>query len=122
LKAAFLSRWVWLNKTIFYIAVVLGCIIAFSPSEAGLQPQLNDKFLHIVGFFLISVLCHLAHPKVHKGLLLLGLAVLGLAIEMVQAYLPYRDFSLLDWAADISGVFVYFCLLSKIVTDKFLLD
>ena len=103
---------IWLNKIIFYTAVVAGCIIAFSPAEAGLQPALNDKFLHIVGFIVMAFLSHLAHPYSKKRYLIFGLTVLGLLIEAVQAYLPYRDFSLWDWGADILGVLLYFQVLA----------
>jgi len=112
----------WLNKVIFYCAVLVGCVIAFSPPEAGLQPQLNDKLLHTVGFFSIAVLCHLAHPKARAYLLVLGLALLGLAIEFVQAYLPYRTFSLWDWVADLSGILLYFLFIARIVIYKFMPD
>jgi len=93
---------------VFYFAVIAGCVIAFSPAEAGLQPQLNDKFLHTTGFFVMAFLAHLAHPYAKKMHLIIGLAILGLMIELVQAYLPYRDFSLWDWGADILGAVLYY--------------
>jgi len=111
-----------INKVVFYTAVVAGCVIAFSPAEAGLQPQLNDKFLHIVGFFVMAVMSHLAHPKSNQYVLGLGLMLFGLAIELVQAYLPYRTFSLWDWCADISGIAAYFLFISPFVTYKLLPD
>lgn len=97
----------------FYSAVVAGCVVAFSPAEAGLQPALNDKFLHTTGFIVMALLSHLAHPHLKKRYLIVGLAVLGLVIEVVQAYLPYRDFSLWDWCADILGVVLYFQLFAR---------
>jgi len=104
----FLIQTIWLNKLVFYFAVIAGCVIAFSPAEAGLQPQLNDKFLHTTGFFVMAFLAHLAHPYAKKMHLIIGLAILGLMIELVQAYLPYRDFSLWDWGADILGAVLYY--------------
>ena len=106
----FFIRNILLNKIVFYTAVIAGCVIAFSPAEAGLQPALNDKFLHTTGFMIMAFLSHLAHPYLKKRYLILGLIVLGFLIEAVQAYLPYRDFSLWDWCADILGVVVYFQL------------
>jgi len=120
LKVAFLIQIVWFNKLIFYFAVVSGCVLAFSPAEMGLQPQLNDKLLHTVGFFIMAVLCHLAHPLNKHFILVSGLALFGLAIEIVQAYLPYRTFSLWDWVADISGVLFYFLVIARFLKYKVL--
>lgn len=103
----------WHNKVLFYLALIAGCIIAFSPAEAGLQPQLNDKFLHVVGFSIMALFCHLAHPNTAYWLQILGLALFGAGIELVQAYLPYRSFSIWDWLADIVGLFIYFGLLAS---------
>jgi hypothetical protein len=109
----FFIQTIWLNKIVFYTAVIAGCVIAFSPADAGLQPALNDKFLHTTGFMIMALLSHLAHPYIKKRYLIVGLVVLGLVIEAVQAYLPYRDFSLWDWGADILGVVLYFQLFAK---------
>jgi VanZ family protein len=104
----FFIQTIWLNKIVFYTAVIAGCVIAFSPAEAGLQPALNDKFLHTTGFMIMAFLSHLAHPYLKKRYPIVGLVILGFVIEAVQAYLPYRDFSLWDWGADILGVVLYF--------------
>jgi len=106
----FFIQTIWLNKVVFYTGVIAGCVIAFSPAEAGLQPALNDKFLHTTGFMVMAFLSHLAHPYLKKRYLIAGLVVFGLMIEAVQAYLPYRDFSLWDWCADILGIVLYFKL------------
>lgn len=103
----------WRNKALFYLAMVLGCVVAFSPAEAGLQPKLNDKFLHFVGFVLMGWLCHLAHPRGAYWYQILGLAMFGMGVELVQAYLPYRTFSWLDWVADLSGLLAYYVLLAS---------
>jgi len=114
-----LIRATWLNKIVFYTAVIAGCVVAFSPAEAGLQPQLNDKFLHIVGFFIMAILAHLAHPKSNEYVLIIGLATFGILVEIVQAYLPYRQFSLWDWCADIFGVTVYFVFFGRMLKYRF---
>jgi len=115
----FFIRTIWLNKVVFYTAVIAGCVIAFSPAEAGLQPALNDKFLHTTGFMIMAFFSHIAHPYIKKRYLIIGLVVLGLVIEVVQAYLPYRDFSLWDWCADILGVVLYFQLFSMALNRLF---
>jgi len=113
---------IWLNKIIFYLAVIAGCIIAFAPAQAGLQPQLNDKLLHCTGFFIMGLLSHLAHPRANQYLLIFALTLLGSSIEVVQAYLPYRTFSLWDMLADVGGIIAYFLIFSHFVKGKFLPD
>lgn len=116
----------WQNKLLFYIALIMGCVVAFSPAEAGLQPKMNDKFLHVVGFIIMGFFCHLAHPNLAYWKQVLGLAIFGMAIELVQGYLPYRQFSLWDWLADLAGLCVYFYLLATPFIDflrgRFALD
>ena len=109
----FFIQTIWLNKIVFYIAILAGCVMAFSPAEAGLQPQLNDKFLHTTGFIVMAFLSHLAHPHLKKLYLVIGLVIFGILVELVQAYLPYREFSLWDWCADILGVICYFQFFAK---------
>lgn len=113
-------------RALFYGALVFGCVIAFSPADAGLQPKLNDKFLHFVGFFGMAWLCHLAHPKTPYWLQIAGLACFGIFVEWVQSFIPSRSFSLMDWVADLAGIATYFLLLampmSRFLRDRCVLD
>jgi VanZ family protein len=95
-------------RVLFYSSLVAGCLLAFSPPDAGLQPRYNDKLLHFLGFLVMSQLAFLAHPRTSAFYPVLGLCGFGLGIELVQALLPRRDFSLLDWAADCAAVALFF--------------
>lgn len=108
----------WLFKIIFYVVIFIGCYMAFAPVEGGIQTKFNDKALHVLGFFVMAISAQLAHPKTSIIVLAVGLAFLGFAIELVQAYLPYRSFSMWDWAADVLGVLVYFILFGHFLKDK----
>ncbi len=90
--------------------------MAFGPADIGLQPHLNDKLLHATGFFGAAILAHFAHPRAPHYRHIIGLACFGLLIELVQAYLPHRSFSLLDWGADILGVLIYFIFFSTFMS------
>ena len=92
--------------------------MAFTPVEGGIQAKFNDKALHALGFFVMAISAQLAHPKTSFIILTLGLAFFGFAIELVQAYLPYRSFSMWDWAADALGVLVYFIFFGHFLKDK----
>ena len=92
--------------------------MAFTPVDGGIQAKLNDKALHALGFFSIAISAQLAHPKTSFVILTIGLCLFGFAIELVQAYLPYRSFSMWDWGADVLGVLVYFIFFGHFLKDK----
>jgi VanZ family protein len=70
--------------------------------------ELNDKLSHIFAFYVLALLTEFSFPKRRFGssqvLVLMGY---GLLIEIVQYFLPYRTFSLYDWAADGIGLAIY---------------
>ncbi len=101
----------WCFRVLFYSALLAGCVVAFAPPDAGLQPHFNDKLLHFAGFLVMSLLARLAHPHAWLIYPVFGLSLFGLAIEGVQAFLPRREFSLLDWAADVAAVLLFFYVL-----------
>ncbi len=68
----------------------------------------NDKFAHFATFFVLSLLADLSFQK--RGFdwkIWVPLVFYGLLIEVIQYHIPYRSFSLLDWAADTSGLLIY---------------
>ena len=105
----------WFNRLVFYSALFAGCLLAFAPANAGLHPYANDKLLHAAGFFVMAILSHLAHPKASPLSLIVALSLFGIGIEIVQGFLPYRDFSFLDWFADILGLLLYFFGLIRLI-------
>lgn len=70
--------------------------------------NINDKVSHILAFYVLALLGDFSFPE-HKfdpGKILLLLAY-GLFIEIIQYFLPYRTFSLLDLLADAIGLVLY---------------
>jgi len=70
--------------------------------------SVNDKFAHFATFFILSMLADLSFQK--RGFdwtIWIPLTFYGLLIEIIQYHIPYRSFSLLDWAADAGGVLIY---------------
>jgi len=90
-------------RVCFYGALLAGCVLAFSPLDRALHANFDDKLLHYAGFFVLGLLSFLSHPRVPLIWLALMLSGFGLFIEVVQAYIPFRSFSLADWAADAAG-------------------
>lgn len=116
--ARYIESFAWLFKVIFYLTLIVGCYLAFSPVEDSFQAKLNDKALHFLGFFVMSLCAQLAHPSARFSILALGLISFGLLIEVIQAFLPYRSFSWWDWASDALGVACYFVIFAKVLRNK----
>ena len=114
----YIQQWSWVFKIVFYTVLVMGCYMAFSPVDGGIQVRFNDKFLHAAGFFVMAFISQLAHPTTRFIVLSVGLSCFGLTIELVQAYLPYRSFSLWDLGADILGIGLYFILFGHFLKEK----
>lgn len=75
------------------------------PVEAA---HMNDKFCHLAGFFMLAWLADFSFPRAGFGLTkILPLLGYGLLIEIIQFFLPYRSFSLLDLVADGAGIALY---------------
>jgi VanZ family protein len=60
----------------------------------------SDKLNHLLAFIQLTIVTRLAWPELSRIWIALGVMGFGLAIEVTQAQLPYRDFSLMDLAAD----------------------
>jgi len=69
-----------------------------------------DKLNHLFAFMVLYILMSLAFKDlgiVYKVLLLFAF---GLQIEIVQSFLPPREFSYLDISADIAGILFGFLI------------
>lgn len=94
--------------------LLLVAALAFTSWQATIQnaiqpPLMNgDKVLHFIAFYTLAVLVDFSFPHRRFGLpkiiLLIGY---GLAIELVQSFLPYRSAETADVVADMLGSFAY---------------
>jgi len=106
-------------QALFYSAVLVACIFATMPASVLAQPNINDKVLHATSFLLLAFLLHGAHTRLHVVVQLFILLLIGLAIECLQAFLPYRFFDWWDLAADLVGASIYYLSAYRFV-DGFL--
>lgn len=99
-------------RLLFGLSVLLTSYFAFGHLEATPVASLNDKFEHVAAFLSLAFLLDFAWPHRAWGPgKLLPLLAYGLVIECVQYFLPHREFSLWDLAADTLGLALYWLLL-----------
>jgi len=92
-------------------------ILATTPHSYPVVSDMNDKFNHVLAFFILALLADFSFPEKKSTLaMVLPLLAYGMAIEIIQYFLPYRMFSLFDVTADAVGIGLYkisFSLLKK---------
>lgn len=106
------GRLLWLLPALAYAGVIFWLSSLPNPLPA-LTSRFSDKLLHAVEYAGLSGLlavgvAHLRPSWVIRAALLAALlaAGYGLSDEFHQSFVPNRDASLLDWAADASGALV----------------
>lgn len=81
--------------------------------------EITDAMGHIVLFFVESALSfnllrHYKPDKLAKPLSFWAMLVLGFSLESLQVFVPSRGVSLLDYTANLSGIFLFFLALSML--------
>jgi VanZ family protein len=109
-------------RLLFFCALLLISGLALVPLEQALVSTGWDKSNHVLAFAVLLLLLDSAYPSLPmlQGKLLL-LLVYGLAIEVAQHFIPYREFSLFDVLADIVGLLVYLLIKPWLIRCRALL-
>src|SRR5262249_50319849 len=75
----------------------------FAPEGQGLLARINDKLLHFLAYFLLAAMASMAVKRRGSArLAVLGIILLGGALEIVQGYVG-RDMSVYDELANTAG-------------------
>ncbi|TXH70187.1 MAG: VanZ family protein [Thiothrix sp.] len=91
---------------LFLVLLGLGLVVALLPSpDTGVK--LNDKLMHASAFFAYAVLLDMASTRDFWRFQVPLLIGYGALIEVLQFFMPWRTFSLLDLVADAGGVMLY---------------
>jgi len=103
----------WCNqiglKMFLFLVLIMVTWQALSPQPAEATQLINDKLGHALVFlFLAAITDHAFATSAFNWNKALWLMFYGIAIEVLQHYIPGREFSLLDMAADASGLLIYF--------------
>lgn len=93
----------WFWRTILYPLMAFILFLATSNDPYPVPSSSSDKINHVLAFAALGLLASWSYPKQDWHRLLPLLMGYGLAVEAIQAFLPHRQFSLLDLAADAFG-------------------
>ena len=102
--------WLPLNlmRAALVIALLVSTYMATAPAGTAVGASVNDKLAHLITFFGLAWLADFSFPRGRFGWSkILPLLAYGLLIEIIQFFLPYRTFSLLDLIADAAGIVLY---------------
>lgn len=103
--------WLWRTAGwVLVLAVSLGSVVPERTLDMLGMANLPDKVEHAVSYFVLMVWFAGMHTRRGYALIAIGLAALGLGLEFVQGELGYRQYDLLDFAADSVGVAAGFLL------------
>jgi VanZ family protein len=93
-----------LARICFVAGIVVVIVGSLNPQLTSMPFQLSDKLVHVVAYALLGVAGAVGYPRRSMtALLIVGLTVFGIAIEIAQIYVPGRDGTLLDVAANALG-------------------
>lgn len=104
----------YLNNRKYYRWILFCCAVfilylATTPRSIPVAEELSDKFNHFIAFVVLSFL---ADRAFEYSFTVLAIPVLffGVAIEFIQFFLPYRQFSVFDMFANGVGILIYFVM------------
>lgn len=103
-------------KLLLFLALLLVTWQATSPLPEDHEAFINDKLGHLIVFFSLAFIVDHAFATTRFNLKKFAwLLVYGLAIEGLQYYVPSRQFSLLDVAANSTGTALYWLMFTTLI-------
>ena len=101
-------REVVLFRATLSVLVLVISYFAFTPIHYPILEEVSDKFRHAFAFFVLALATDFSFPdRPFDAVKVLSLLGYGFGIEVVQHFLPFRQFDLLDVVADSVGLAVY---------------
>ncbi len=98
----FFFRFSFFSLSILFIFLSILSVDTFNNSIFA--SGLIDKFLHFFAFFALTTLGLLSKFKIKTLLMIALLIILGIFLEIIHFFHPYRVFELLDIVANMLGV------------------
>ena len=94
-------------KFAFFACLITIEFLATTSRQVVVNELFWDKINHAFAFFVLFILANFGF-KIRKIWIIFWLIIFGLQIEIVQSFLPKREFSLLDIIADFIGICIGF--------------
>ena len=102
---------------IFNATLIICCYLFFSQQSVPTNIAHSDKYGHILAFFTLSLLLHKSTAlSIIKQIILL--TCFGVAVAVIQSYIPYRSGGVDDVVADVIGILLFYCA-ARLVLQKF---
>ena len=94
-----------LKKPQFYLLLLIYTWLGVAPTDSMYIASYNDKLMHFTGYIILMNSCLYAYgTRPGKANMFFGLLLYSFMIEVIQYFLPYREFSLLDLLANGLGL------------------
>ena len=94
-----------LKKPQFYLLLGIYTWLGVAPADTTILGSYNDKLMHFTGYVILMNSCLFAYgTQPRKAVMFSMLLLYSFMIEVIQYFLPYRDFSLLDLLANGLGL------------------
>jgi len=103
-------------RLLLALALLIVTWLMLSPAVGQGGIPINDKVAHALVFGLLAMLTHASWPERDFDWRLgVPLLAYGIAIEVIQYFVPGRFFSLADILADAAGMGLYLALLPLVL-------
>ncbi len=99
----YLKLWQSIGYLLVFAVTVL-CLIPNPPDTSGVS--FGDKIVHTLGYFCLFLWFSQIYERKAHYRPVIGLILLGVAIEFAQGLTSYRAFEIADMVANTSGVFL----------------
>lgn len=102
-------KWIWISLGVLLIcAIVTLSLIDLAPIESVL---LQDKIMHMLAYAcLMGWFAQIYRHLMARVFLVAALVTMGIAVEYLQSMVNYRQFDVMDMAANTSGVLLAWLL------------
>ena len=102
-------RFFWLLIGYAIVTAVVYLSLTSDPLDLDFGFRNRDKLFHALAYFtLMFWFSQIYHKKLQRGLLAVSFVSLGLLMEYLQSFSPYRTADIFDMASNATGVLLAF--------------
>ncbi len=96
------------SRILFALLILIVTYLALDDLSYPPTFSISDKLNHLIAFLVLAGLLDYSIPNTHfNGKKFIFLLSYGALLEVIQYFLPYRTFSIWDFAVDAIGVILY---------------